>query len=268
MKIINSFISAFSMYSRIPMPQIEWKEENRRYALCFFPLIGAVIAVLEYLWWKLAFAFSFADIFYGAVAAVIPVFITGGIHLDGFCDVSDANAACADREKSLEIMKDSNIGAFAAIELCIYFLLTAAGFVQIKESHAYMMIIPVCIGFVQSRALSGLAAVTFRNARAEGTLQSFSRPAHKKITVAVQIIWLCICFAADVYFTGLAFGGVVFLAGMLCFLYYRIFSYKKYGGITGDMAGWFLQLCELIMLLAAAADVRIMHRILMLSAGG
>ena len=46
MHILRSFASAFLMYSRIPMPQVEWKEENRRYALCFFPLIGAVIGAV------------------------------------------------------------------------------------------------------------------------------------------------------------------------------------------------------------------------------
>ena len=48
--MIKSLISAFLMYSRIPMPQIEWKEENRRYALGFFPLVGAVIGGMLILW--------------------------------------------------------------------------------------------------------------------------------------------------------------------------------------------------------------------------
>ncbi|MBQ1398379.1 MAG: adenosylcobinamide-GDP ribazoletransferase, partial [Clostridia bacterium] len=44
--MIHSFFSAFLMYTRIPMPQVEWREENRRYSLCFFPLCGAVIGGL------------------------------------------------------------------------------------------------------------------------------------------------------------------------------------------------------------------------------
>ena len=43
MRIIKSFFIAFSMYSKIPMPQFQWKDEDMRYALCFFPWVGAVI---------------------------------------------------------------------------------------------------------------------------------------------------------------------------------------------------------------------------------
>ena len=50
MRIIKSFFIAFSMYSKIPMPQFAWKDEDMRYALCFFPWVGAVIGVLWYLW--------------------------------------------------------------------------------------------------------------------------------------------------------------------------------------------------------------------------
>lgn len=50
MRMIKSCIVAFSMYSKIPMPQFEWKEEDMHYMLCFFPWVGAVIGVCIYLW--------------------------------------------------------------------------------------------------------------------------------------------------------------------------------------------------------------------------
>ena len=46
-RIWNSFKIAFSMYSRIPMPRSEWTDENKSYAMCFFPWIGAVIGLLS-----------------------------------------------------------------------------------------------------------------------------------------------------------------------------------------------------------------------------
>jgi len=46
MRMIRSLFIAFSTYSRIPVPQVEWLEENRKYSMCFFPLIGAVIGWL------------------------------------------------------------------------------------------------------------------------------------------------------------------------------------------------------------------------------
>ena len=50
--ILESFVIAFSMYSRIPMPFVEWSERGMKYAFCFFPLIGVVIGacVCAFFW--------------------------------------------------------------------------------------------------------------------------------------------------------------------------------------------------------------------------
>ena len=48
--MISTVIVAFSMFSAIPMPQTEWTNKSMRYALCAFPLIGAVIGALVCLW--------------------------------------------------------------------------------------------------------------------------------------------------------------------------------------------------------------------------
>ena len=45
-KLWNSFKIAFAMYSKIPMPQSEWTEENMAYAMCFFPVVGVIIGAL------------------------------------------------------------------------------------------------------------------------------------------------------------------------------------------------------------------------------
>ena len=105
--LFKSLISAFSMYSRIPMPQIEWKEENRRYALCFFPLIGAFIGGLILLWRYICIKIGIGSLLFGAVSAVIPIIVTGGIHLDGFCDVCDAKASCAPKERADVVYYDA-----------------------------------------------------------------------------------------------------------------------------------------------------------------
>lgn len=241
MSLLKSLCSAFLMYSRIPVPQVEWKEENRRYALCFFPLIGAVIGGLILLWYKLSKIFPAGSLLFSVGCTAIPVLVTGGIHIDGFCDVNDALASCSSKEKMLEIMKDPRIGSFALIKMCIYVLLQTAFFSEIN----CISLLTVCsIGFVQSRAWSGLAAVTFPNARSEGSLQNFSNPAHKKITIAVEIIYLLISSAAMIL-TDPICGAAAILCGTAVCVYYRIFSIRRFGGITGDLAGYFLQLCEI-----------------------
>lgn len=251
--LLKSLISAFSMYSRIPVPQIEWKEENRRYALCFFPFIGAVIGGILLLWRFIADWLGASDLVFGAVCTIIPVVVTGGIHLDGFCDVFDAKASYAPKEKALEIMSDSHIGAFAAIALGVYFLLDTAFFSETRELETMLVI--ACV-FVMSRAFSGLAAITFKCAKKEGALQSFAKPAHKNVTIAVLIIILFLCFGAMLFISPvMGAGGII--GGLSAFAYYRSFSYKRFGGITGDLAGYFLQICEITSLICIVSSEKI-----------
>ncbi|MBP1561516.1 MAG: adenosylcobinamide-GDP ribazoletransferase [Oscillospiraceae bacterium] len=239
--MLKSFASAFLMYSRIPMPAVEWKEENRRYALCFFPLIGAVIGGMFLLWRYVCGLLGIGSLLTGVVSAAIPVIVTGGIHLDGFCDVVDAKASFADNAKKLEIMSDPHIGSFAVINLAVYLLLQTAVMCEISSIGTAAV---TALGFILSRALSGIGAVCFKSAKSDGALQSFIRPAHKKITLSVLILMavtVCTAMATVSLFSGIS----AVLSALCCFVYYRRSSYKNFGGITGDTAGWFLQITEL-----------------------
>lgn len=242
--MLKSLISAFAMYSKIPVPEIEWNEKNHRYSLCFFPLIGLVTGLFEYLWGTFCYIFQIGTLLYSAVSVIIPVIVTGGIHLDGFCDVLDAKYSYADRNRKLEIMKDSRVGAFALIGLVSYFIVQSGLYSEITSEHAF---ISSSIIFVISRALSGIAAVTLKCAKKSGTLQSFSEPADRKITIGVLISVYILCIALLIYLDTLC-GISVFTVSILSFAYYRSFSYKTFGGITGDLEGYFLQICEISML--------------------
>lgn len=239
--MLRSMLSAFLMYSRIPVPQVEWKEENRRYSLGFFPAVGAVIGGALLLWRYIADRLGSGELLFGAAAVLIPVAVTGGIHLDGFCDVTDARASCADKAKRLEILSDPHIGSFSVIHLCLYLILQTAFFSQISSMKTAGA---AACGFVLSRGLSGLSAVLFRSAKKCGTLYSFVKPAHKRtvlsmLTAAVLMSGTGMIFLRPV-------GGAAALAAALCTAAYcRHTAYKDFGGYTGDVCGWFLQLCEL-----------------------
>ena len=45
----NSFKAAFAMFSKIPMPMVDWKKENIKYMMCFFPFVGTAIGILTWL---------------------------------------------------------------------------------------------------------------------------------------------------------------------------------------------------------------------------
>ena len=241
------------MYSRIPMPKVEWNEKNRRYSLCFFPVIGVVIGVLTVLWQLLCERLCFGGFMFGAVVMLINILVTGGIHLDGFCDTCDARASWGDKEKKLAILKDSHIGAFAAIKLGVYLIVCTAA---LSELFSFDGALIISFGYVLSRALSGLTAVTFRGSKKEGTLQSFTEPAHKKITLIV-LSAMAVLSCTAMMLVSLSAGAAVTAAVLLAVLYYRCISYREFGGITGDLAGWFLQMCELVIALTAAIVLRL-----------
>ena len=108
----------------------------------------------------------------------------------------------------------------------------------------------VSVGFVISRSLSGLSTVTFPEARKHGMLADFMKDAKKK-TVAVWMVIMFLGAAVLEFFLGGMNGVIVLVAVILIFLYYRHMAVKEFGGVTGDLAGFFLQVCELGILLSA-----------------
>ena len=99
MTMLETIAVAFSMFSAIPMPQFLWNEKNMRYALCAFPLIGAVIGGICWGAWSLCGLLGLPNLLRGAILTLIPVLVTGGIHLDGYSDTCDALASHASQEK-------------------------------------------------------------------------------------------------------------------------------------------------------------------------
>ncbi len=246
MKILRSCAIAFSMYSKLPVPQVQWERESMEYMFCFFPLIGGVVGIFLLLWWKLAERLLLTPALTAAVCVVIPLLVTGGIHMDGFCDTTDALASNQSRERRLEILKDPCAGAFAIIA-CVGYLLLQFGLwyqgVLSRVHPACILLIPVL-----SRTLSGIAAVTRKNARGSGLLAVFTQAQAGRMVRLSLGLWLAVCVVLLLYGSLLS-GGVTLLAAAGTYTYYYRLSEKEFGGITGDLAGWFLQMCELMCLL-------------------
>ena len=240
--VFNSFIIAFSMYSKIPMPKVSWSKDNMRYVMCFFPLVGTVIGGLVYLWSKISSSLPFSNVFHTVILILIPLIITGGIHMDGYLDTLDALSSYGSKEKKLEILKDPHTGAFALIHCVIYFFLTYGIWYDVTPDGIFIL----SIGFTLSRALSGLSVVTFPLGKNTGLVNMFSSESKKKQTGMVMIVYILLCSAFMIYINTVL-GLLAIISTFLVLLYYRYLSIKQFGGITGDLAGYFLQLCELIM---------------------
>ena len=242
MSILYSFFIAFSMYSRIPVPSVDWEKENMRYAMCFFPMIGVVIGAVMYLAGWLLDKTSVGGLFRGVVFTLIPIIITGGIHMDGFMDTMDALGSWGDREKKLEILKDSHAGAFAILGMGCYLMWSVAVWSELPAE-----VLRVCgVSFVLSRALSGFSVVTFPAARNSGLLKMFQDGAQKKVVRITMCLYVAAAVIMMAVMNARAMTGAV-TGVMIAFLYYIVVSRKQFGGVTGDLAGFFLETAELAM---------------------
>ena len=239
MIVLETIIVAFSMFSAIPMPNIQWNARNMRYSLCAFPLIGLVIGGLCWLWARLSGVLDLPALLRGAGLCLLPVLLTGGIHLDGYADTCDALASHAGPERRQEILKDPHLGAFAAIRLCTYFVASLALWMALPDVNPVSILCMFCL----SRTLSALALTLFPLRAGSGLARSFAEAADKKRVRNTLLVLLAVLCAGMILS-----GGAAVIAAGLVFWYYYLMSQRKFGGLSGDLAGWFLQTAELWML--------------------
>ena len=252
--IINGFIITVATYSKIPMPKVERDKKNMKYALCFFPVIGLIIGALLYGWSIACLECGYGQTCFALVGAVIPVIVTGGIHLEGFMKTAHALHTYDKKEKRLEILKDSRVGALAVIVTVCFFMLYAAGLTLVWKENQMLLL---GLSYIISRTLSGMSLVWFPNAKMEGTAHSFSSMAHKRTVRVVLVTILAIGFISAVMIQPVI-GAVMALASMWVWTYCYYMSLKQFGGITGDLLGYFLCLCELSSVLVIGLIGRIM----------
>lgn len=240
MTVWKSILIAFSMFSAIPVPQMIWEERSMRYSLCAFPLVGVVIALLSFGWGKLCAALSLPELLRGAGYCLLPVLVTGGIHLDGYADTWDALSSHAGIEKKQEILKDPHLGAFAGIQLCMYFVASLALWCALPEANVFCL-----LGiYGLSRCLSGIALMSFSIRPGSGLARSFAEAA-EQTTVRRILIGSALVFAGIL---GIGGGLLSAVAAVLVLGRYHRLCEKEFGGLSGDLAGWFLQTSELWML--------------------
>lgn len=244
----NSFCIAFAMFSRIPVPRADWSQKNMRYMMCFFPFIGIPIGVLTWFAYAVGHMLDLKTGFLAALLVLVPVAVTGGIHIDGLLDTADALSSWQERSRRLEILKDSHAGAFAVITCSVYFLLYYGVYCQMGRRALPV----VCISFCLSRTLSGLAVVTFPKAREDGTVAEFSKNAQTLRVRNVLVVYL-VLLGAGLLVLDFWLGIAALLAGGGAFWFYHHKAMKYFGGTTGDLAGYFLSICELAIAVVTVA---------------
>jgi adenosylcobinamide-GDP ribazoletransferase len=209
----------------------------------YFPLAGIIVGVLVSIFDKIALLFWPLP----AVAAMDVVFlalVTGAFHLDGLGDAADGMLGHRTREKALEIMKDSRIGAMGLMAIFCCLLIKWAGLLSLDARQRTLILILVP-AYARSGMLFGMRALPYGRTKGTGIafFQNTLEPMDFKwmvlpILLSVFLgwrgIWLNLMFAAV-------------LAAILG--YYR----SRMGCITGDMLGAMTEVMESALFLTVAA---------------
>lgn len=165
--------------------------------------------------------------------------LTGGLHLDGYMDTLDGLLPAVSKEKRQEIMKESQIGAFAAIGLFILLFLKLGLFMELTghSRHLALLLMPV----LSRWSLIG-AAFVFSSARADGLGYQFSQGIRGKNLFLSTLIALPITLLLGR--RGLLLLLLVFTATLL----WGRWITARIPGLTGDSYGFINEMNELLLL--------------------
>ena len=257
MWILETAAVAFGMYSSLPMPPLAWNQRNMRYALAAFPLVGAVLALACLGWAALCGALAVPPLLRGAGLCVLPALISGGIHLDGYADTADALASHASPERKREILRDPHCGAFACIRLCMYYAAHFALCCSIEPTAEALRCLG--LGFVLSRALSGAALTALPIAEGSSLARSFAEASDRRRVRVILYLTAGLCLAGMPALGGWRLFAAVLLVSAAVALYCARTALRQFGGVSGDLAGWFL-VKEEFWLLAAIVAAQLWER--------
>jgi adenosylcobinamide-GDP ribazoletransferase len=249
---VRLFFIALQFFTRLPIPgwvgfEASWLHHASRY----FPLVGCVVAAVA----AAIYALS-ALVLPAPVAAILStagsIYITGAFHEDGFADTCDGFGGGLTRERVLDIMKDSRIGAYGAIGVVCMLGVKCAALAMLPPAAAISALF-------LAHPLSRLAATALiwkmTYVRGEGK----AKPLAQRMTDREFLIAALGAMVPAVILmnTGMVnyrtFVAVVLAAAFAALWLARMFA-KRIGGYTGDCLGAVQQLAEVAIYVAVLAS--------------
>jgi adenosylcobinamide-GDP ribazoletransferase len=246
-KEIEIFFTALMFYTRIPCPK--WVTHDAAYlnkATRYFPVMGWIVGGAT------------ALVFYGAeylfnipvalvLSMITDIFITGAFHEDGFADVCDGFGGGWTKEKILDIMKDSRVGAYGAIGIAMLLLLKYMLLLSVNTFDLWMVLLA-------AHSFSRLCAVLIVSTSiyVRESDDAKAKPLAKSITIKEIVPAVIFGIAPLLFFMDVK----VFLLlplPLLGTLYLRYYFHKWIGGYTGDCLGATQQVTELLFYLSVIA---------------
>lgn len=231
----NDIRTAFSFLTIIPLGYATGRKAG--WAFTWYPLVGLVIGMI---------LMGVAEVspFHSGLTAVVIlfawVFITGGLHLDGFGDSCDGLLATVTPEHRLAIMKDPRTGTWAVVGLVLLLLIK---WLAIQQLPLELLILPPVLG----RWAMVIAVYSFPYARQSGAGAFFRDGFSGQQAVAATLI---------AFLIALKVGFPLLMISVFCvvWLFGRWAASRLGGGITGDVYGAICELTELLCLLVIGAS--------------
>ena len=242
-------------YTRLPVPALPWEADP--HALPDFsrmtrmlPVAGLIIGCIGAAAFTLTALLGLPGFVSAAIAVAVLTFVTGALHEDGLADTFDAFGGGSTRERKLEIMKDSRIGAFGAAALVLGLFLRIALLATLADTLGPIAAAAAIVAIASaSRTFALLPLTLLEPARPEGASASVGRPSRAIFGTACLITLaagFALCWPAGHGFVAITLAMVLALG--TCALVTR-WSKTSIGGQTGDVAGAAQQLAEIAALI-------------------
>ncbi len=248
--MITSLRDAFSFLTVLPFscPLVSDRPADRMSrALAWFPLTGAFIgAVAGSAAWLVWHEWSQAV---GAWVAVgVLAVLTGTLHLDGFADTMDGFGARKDRERTLEIMKDSHIGTMGSVALI---LLLGLQWSLIREFTPGSWIRVLVTAGALSRLAMVISAHSFSYVPGKTGIGRVVTDRKEPLSLAIAGVT---GLAAAVWAFGFPQGVLVTLIAAGSAWLLNLWIVSRLGGVTGDTIGAVNELVGLMVLLTLSVS--------------
>lgn len=272
MNPLRHFLLALQFFTRIPVTGalaawVGYSPEMLRASAAYFPAVGLLVGLISAgLSLSLAQALPatpFTPLVVAVAGTLLGVWITGAFHEDGLADVADGLGGSADRQRALEIMKDSRIGAFGAIALVLALGFKFALLALLASVDLWRLAAALVFAHAVSRALSLVPIALLPHVG--DAAGSKSKPLADRIAPASLLIAAGFALlAALVAGSGAdALGGdgagldavdlgAALVAGVLALAWMTRLFARRLQGFTGDCLGATQQVCELAIYLALA----------------
>ena len=266
MQFIRHYLLAVQFFTRIPVTGrlaawVGYSPAMLRASAAHFPgvgvLVGGLVAVLTVV---LLVFLPQASLLSPLVAAVLgtvfSVMLTGAFHEDGLADIADGLGGSQNRERALEIMKDSRVGAFGAIAVVLVLLTKVALLAVIGDVNPEVMVVGIFVAHVASRTFPLLLIRLLPHVG--DVAGSKSKPLADQITglsLFIAISWLFMALAGVFIVYDAIYLIASMVAASVAFLYmWRLFT-KRLQGFTGDCLGATQQVCEAAFYLGLALSL-------------